>query len=214
MGGRWLGSGGCRKFGMEMKSYSITFMNDQCLRKVLLTLLLIVVVGIGADVLYLVAEHNFHVVTASQVYRSSRMSPAALTEVIQTHGIKSVLSLIGPSLTESNAVRLANADYFDVSISDRHEVTAQELDKIVAILRTAPKPLLIHCKAGADRTGLAASLFHYAIEGKPAGQADEELTLFYGHMPPGLGFSTSAMDRSFWRYVNHHAAGCAARITN
>lgn len=191
-----------------------TFMSNQCLRKLLVLLLTILVVGSGADILYLVVGHNFHVVTAGKVYRSSRMSPSALTEVIQEHGIKSILSLIGPNLAESNAVRLANADYFDVSISDRHKVTEQQMDRIVTILRTAPMPLLIHCKAGADRTGLAASLFHYAIEGKPADQADEELTLFYGHMPPGLGFSTSAMDRSFWYYVNHHAAGCAARITN
>jgi hypothetical protein len=194
-----------------MKPGSNMTMNNQCFRKVLLTLLLILIVGIGADAVYLVAEHNFHVVTAGQVYRSSRMSPEALTTVIQSHGIKSVLSLVGPSLTESNAVRLANADYFDVSISDRHEVTEWQMDEIISILRTAPKPVLIHCKAGADRTGLAASLYHYAVEGEPADRAAAELTLFDGHLPPGLGFSTGAMDRSFWRYVHSHAPG---KITN
>lgn len=196
---------------METKPYCNTAMSDQCLRRLLLTLLLVLVIGIGADALYLVAEHNFHVVVAGQVYRSSRMSPNALKEVIETHGIKSVLSLIGPNLTESNAVRSANADYFDVSISDRHKVTEPQMNRIIAMLRTAPKPVLIHCKAGADRTGLAASLYLYAIEGKPPGQAAEELTLFYGHMPPGLGFSTCAMDQSFWRYVNDHEFGRASQ---
>ena len=179
------------------------------LQRVVLAALLAVAVAIGADVLYLVAEHNFHVVTPGIVYRSSRMSPTDLTNLIQSDGIRSVLSLIGPDLNESNAVRNANAVYFDVSISDRHEVTEQRMDKIISILRKAPKPVLIHCKAGADRTGLAASLYLYAIAGEPAAQASSELTFFYGHLPPGLGFATAAMDRSFWRYVHHHAAGCA-----
>lgn len=194
-----------------MKPDSTTNMSDQCLRKVLLTLLAILVIGIGGDALYLVAEHNFHVVTAGQVYRSSRMSPAALTEVMQAHDIKSVLSLIGPSAAESNAVHAVQADYFDVSISDRHEVTDSEMDRIITVLRTAPKPLLIHCKSGSDRAGLVAALYHYAIEGEPANQAAKELTLFYGHLPPGLGFGTVAMDQSFWRYVHQHAAGSAAQ---
>ena len=33
-----------------------------------------------------------------------------------------------------------------------------KLRKLVNILRTAPKPILIHCKAGADRTGLASAI--------------------------------------------------------
>jgi hypothetical protein len=160
----------------------------------------------GTYAAYLVAEHNFHVVTAEQVYRSSRMSPATLTATMEQHGIKSVLSLIGPSLAESNTVQRLGGSYFDVSLSDRHEVTDAQMEKIIAVLRTAPKPVLIHCKAGADRTGLAAALYHYAIEGEPAAVADDELTLRYGHLPAWLGFGTSAMDRSYWRYVGAHAS--------
>ena len=167
---------------------------------------LVLLVGIGGYAGYLVMEHNFHVVMPGQVYRSSRMSPATLTATLEQHGIKSVLSLIGSSLAESNAVRAANADYFDVSISDRHEVTDGEMAKILAVLRDAPRPVLIHCKAGADRTGLAAALYLYAIEGEPATVADDELTLRYGHLPPSLGFASRAMDRSYWRYVGAHAS--------
>ena len=165
---------------------------------------LILLVGIGSYAGWLVMDHNFHVVMAGQVYRSSRMSPGTLDRVIQAHGIKSVLSLIGPSLSESNAVRRTGGTYFDVSLSDRHEVTDAQMGQIVALLRTAPKPVLIHCKSGADRTGLAAALYHYVIEEQPAGKADNALTLFYGHMPSWMGFGTSAMDRSFWRYVREH----------
>lgn len=170
----------------------------------LLLYALLLLVGIGGYTCYLVMDHNFHVVVAGQVYRSSRMSPAVLARVIQSHDIKSVLSLIGFSQAESNAVRAVDAHYFDVSISDRHEVSGEKLNKIIAVLRDAPKPLLIHCKAGADRTGLAAALYCYVVKGEPAAAADEELTLRYGHLPSWLGLGTSAMDHSYWAYVRGH----------
>lgn len=166
--------------------------------------LLCLALCLGAYAAYQVATDNFHTVVPGQVYRSSRMSPAALTATLEQHGIKSVFSLIGPSLAESNAVRQVGGSYFDISLSDRHEVTDAQMEQMVAVLRAAPKPLLIHCKAGADRTGLAAALFHYAVEGQPAEKADDGLTLFYGHIPSWMGFATSAMDRSFWRYVREH----------
>jgi protein tyrosine/serine phosphatase len=175
---------------------------------------LLLVAGTGAYAVYLVAGHNLHIVAPGQVYRSSRMNPDTLARTIQAHQIKSVLSLIGPSLVESNAVRQSGAMYYNVSISDRHAVTDQRLEEIVTILRTAPKPLLIHCKAGADRTGLAASLYHYAIEGQPAAQADDSLTLLYGHLPPWLGFASRAMDESFWRYAASHPPGCGTNDLN
>lgn len=174
--------------------------------KILLLATLVLVAGTGAYAVYLVAEHNMHVVATGQIYRSSRMSPATLTATLEQHGIKSVLSLIGPSLAESNAVARMGGSYFDVSLSDRHEVTDAQMEHILAVLRDAPKPLLIHCKPGADRTGLVAALYHYGIEGQPAAVADAELTLRYGHLPAWLGFGTSAMDRSYWRYVGAHAS--------
>jgi protein tyrosine/serine phosphatase len=169
--------------------------------------LIIVILLLGAYVLYEVAQSNFHTVAPGQVYRSSRMNTNTLARTIQAHQIKSVLSLVGPSLVESNAVRQSGAMYYDVSISDRHEVTDQRMDEIVTILRTAPKPLLVHCKSGADRAGLASALYRYAIEGQPADQADDSLTLLYGHMPPWLGFASRAMDESFRRYATSHPPG-------
>ncbi len=176
----------------------------------LLLVILFIVFAIGGYAGYLIAGHNLHVVEPGQVYRSSRMSPAALTQVIQAHGIKSVLSLIGWNHAESDTAQRLDVQYFEVSLSDRHEVTDAQFAEILAIIRCAPRPLLIHCKAGADRAGLVASLYRYAIEGQPAAVADQELTIRYGHLPPCLGFETSAMDRSFWRYVGGHASGSAA----
>jgi protein tyrosine/serine phosphatase len=43
-------------------------------------------------------------------------------------------------------------------------------------------PALIHCKSGADRTGLAAALFLLLHEKRPAADARAQLHLRYGHM--------------------------------
>lgn len=181
---------------------------------VVVKVLLCIVLCLGAYAAYEVAQNNFHAVVPGLVYRSSRMSPAALTATMEQHGIKSVLSLIGPSLAKSNAVQRSGGTYFDISLSDRLKVTDARMEQIVTVLRSAPKPVLIHCKAGADRTGLAAALYHYAIGGQPADQADDSLTLLYGHLPPWLGFATRAMDQSFWRYAASHSPGCGTNQLN
>src|SRR5947209_4291769 len=77
---------------------------------------------------------------------------------------------------------------------------------ILDIVRGAPKPLLIHCKSGADRTGLVAALYRYAEGGASAAEADRELSLAYGHFPY-LTSRSGAMDDSFWAYVRANPGG-------
>jgi protein tyrosine/serine phosphatase len=72
---------------------------------------------------------------------------------------------------------------------------------ILAILRQTPKPLVIHCRSGADRAGLIAALYLVAMEGQRAETAVQQLSLFYGHVPY-LWSRSGAMERSFWRYVS------------
>ena len=175
--------------------------------KILLLATLLLVVGTGAYAVFLVAEHNLHIVATGQIYRSSRMNPEVLAQVVQTHSLKSVLTLIGTNRAEGETLQRLGVEYFTYNLSDRQEVTDEQMENILATIRRAPKPLLIHCKAGADRTGLVAALYHYGIEGQPAAVADGELTVCYGHLPAGLGLGTSAMDRSFWRYAANHAPG-------
>jgi protein tyrosine/serine phosphatase len=49
--------------------------------------------------------------------------------------------------------------HYDVKLSAFREVDSGTLETILAIMRQAPKPLLLHCKSGADRSGLIASLY-------------------------------------------------------
>jgi protein tyrosine/serine phosphatase len=85
-------------------------------------------------------------------------------------------------------------------------VTAPQIARILDIVRRAPKPLLIHCMSGADRAGLVAALYDYAIAGESADKADGQLSLAYGHFPY-LTSRTGAMDASFWAFVHRHQEG-------
>jgi protein tyrosine/serine phosphatase len=71
------------------------------------------------------------------------------------------------------------------------------MDKIVQMMKDAPKPLLIHCKAGADRTSLASALYLHAVKNDK--NAEKQISILYGHFP-WLGSKTGAMDRSFEKY--------------
>src|SRR5438105_1672086 len=76
-------------------------------------------------------------------------------------------------------------------------VTRQQIDEVLNIIRNAPKPLLVHCTSGADRSGLVSALYRLADEGASVDQADRQLSLIYGHFPY-LTSRSKAMDDSFW----------------
>ncbi len=179
------------------------------LRKIFLAIgvtLLVIGLPVGGYALYTVATGNFHQVAAGQVFRSAQMNKAELAAAIQSYGIKSVLNLRGKNVgtgwydDEISVCRQDDVAHYDVPLSASKDVSLKRMDALVAILRNAPKPLLIHCRSGADRAAFGAALYHLAVEGMPASKADDELTIWYGHIPK-ITPSVAAMDRSFCQYV-------------
>jgi protein tyrosine/serine phosphatase len=162
-------------------------------------------------VLVTIQHSNFHVVKNGEVYRSAQMNGEQLANVIQKYGIKSILNLRGENpKTSWHQIELATAVkwhviHYDWGFGAGDELTPEKMNDLITLLHHAPKPVLIHCQAGADRTGLAAALYCYAIEGQSAEDADRQLTVWYGHLPfPWL--KAQAMDHSFWRYTSNQSA--------
>ena len=151
-------------------------------------------------------QGNFHAVKEGAFYRSAQLSKDELQRTIREHKIRSVLNLRGAhpgqawydeELAVSQSLGVAHYDY---SLSAHRFVTGQQISEVLGILRDAPKPLLVHCKSGADRTGLVSALYRLAEERENAHQADRELSLVYGHFPY-LTSRSKAMDDSFWAFV-------------
>jgi len=172
---------------------------------------LCIVCLIGTFALYLVLTHNFHVVSPGRIYRSGQVTREMLVKTVQKDGIKSVLNLRGVSSkgnwyeVELQAARELGLNHFDFPLSAGHEVTDEQIDGLLAIIDNAPKPLLIHCKSGSDRTGLASALYLYARENKSPQEASRQLSIRSGHFPYLFWRDTRWMGTSFWRYLKNHA---------
>ena len=99
-------------------------------------------------------------------------------------------------MAESARLGLVHADF---ALSASREVTNVEAVQLIALMRTLPKPLLIHCQHGSDRTGLLAALYLAAIKGEDAETADQQLSLYYGHFAVPYLSAAYPMDESWDR---------------
>ncbi len=168
---------------------------------------LVLLVAVASFVGYLRLSGNVHVVEPGRFYRSAQLDSAQLDHVIREDGIKSILNLRGASPGagwydhEVAVSRALGVTHYDFGISASHFVPRARIDSILAIIRAAPKPMIVHCKAGADRAGLVSALYQRVVQGESKDEADRQLTLRYGHFP-WLGSGTEAMDRSYWSYVD------------
>ena len=155
-------------------------------------------------------EGNLHAVSTGILYRSAQLSKTETRWAVREYQIKSVLNLRGAHAgqpwydEEIAAAGELGLAHFDYRLSAKRFVTSQQIDEILDIMRKAPKPLLIHCKSGADRSGLVAALYRFSETGAAAAEADRELSLVYGHFPY-LTSRSGAMDDSFWAFVHSRA---------
>lgn len=150
---------------------------------------------------------NFREVEPQVLYRSGQLDGEELREVAQRYGIRSVLSLRGGSPGDSwydaeiQTSRELGLQRYQFKMSAHRDLPPERLDEVVRLIREAPKPLLVHCNAGADRTGLVVAA--YALrKGRDVATAETQLSLRYGHFPY-LGSASSAMDRSLLAYGQH-----------
>jgi protein tyrosine/serine phosphatase len=164
------------------------------------------VVGLGAWVGFIQLDGNLRTVEEGAVYRSAQLDRAGFERAIKERGIKSILNLRGPNQGspwydgEIAVSKELGITHYDYGISARRQVNVERMAEIVAIMRDAPKPILIHCQSGADRSGLVSALYELAVRRKTPDEADRQLSLYYGHFPY-LTSRTKAMDQSFWVYV-------------
>lgn len=157
---------------------------------------------------YLAANGNFATVAPGEVYRSAQPDAAALQAFAARQGRGSVINLRGPApnqawyKNELNASEAAGLAHYDFAMSADKELSPAEARRLIALIGAAPKPVLLHCRSGADRTGLAAALYLYA-SGEP-GRAGRQLSLSYGHFPY-FWSRTGAMDASLAAYLGETA---------
>jgi protein tyrosine phosphatase (PTP) superfamily phosphohydrolase (DUF442 family) len=131
---------------------------------------------------------NFSVVEKGKLYRSAQLSPQALKAYIKKYGIKTIINLRGEhpkekwwrqekSVADRYHVTLVNIPTSAVSM-----ISKESVDKILQIFDTAPRPILVHCMAGIDRTGEVSALWVLDQQKKSKSEARKQLSMWHGHI--------------------------------
>lgn len=152
---------------------------------------------------YLHATGNFHTVLSNELYRSAQVTPESLAAYQELYGIRSVINLRGASATaiwyrkEVAAARHLSIRHLDFRMSAKRRLSVAQADALIEILKSAPKPILIHCWSGADRSGLVAALYLAAVAGAGERKAEEQLSIRYGHIGIPIISRAYAMDETW-----------------
>lgn len=148
---------------------------------------------------------NFHEVLPGQVFRSAQQRPEPLKEMIRRHGIKTVINLRGLCnghpwyMDQCEAVQDLGINQEDLSFSAHRMPSAPELARLIEVLDNTEYPILLHCRQGADRTGLAAVVVRFLYTEDTLEQALTHMSYRYGHLPVG---KTLYLDRFFELYTH------------
>jgi tyrosine-protein phosphatase SIW14 len=118
------------------------------------------------------ALKNLHQVSP-EIYRSAQPSAADLKLLCEKLGVRSVLTLRDYHDDGDEAKGLPLALY-RVEM-DADEVEPEKVAMALRLLREAPKPVLIHCWHGADRTGLVVAAWRISTQGWTPDAAIDEL---------------------------------------
>ncbi len=159
--------------------------------------------GLGAYLFAIQAGGNFSEVLPGTLYRSNQPTALQVADYAQRYGIKTIVNLRGSSEAASwykNEVAAAGAlgiKHIDFKMSATRQLSVEEAHKLVTLLRDAPTPILIHCKSGADRTGLASVLYLNRIAGVDEDIAERQLSIRFGHFSIPFLSPTYAMDENW-----------------
>jgi protein tyrosine phosphatase (PTP) superfamily phosphohydrolase (DUF442 family) len=133
-------------------------------------------------------EGNLAVVDEGRVIRSAQPT-SQLPRLVAEYGLRSILNLRGGNPADSwydaevRTAQTSNLAFYDLPLSATRRPTRRELLLLFDILARCPYPLLIHCKSGADRTGLASALYLMTRKGERPEQAEGTFALEFGHIP-------------------------------
>lgn len=134
---------------------------------------------------------NFHTVLPGRVYRSAQLDEKDLRRYVAQHGIRTVVNLRGecPQFgwyqTERTTLAELGVIHRDINFSSTLVPAVSEFRELVETLTTCEYPLLIHCRRGADRTGLASAICLLLASDADPENSRSQMDWRYGHFEAG-----------------------------
>lgn len=131
---------------------------------------------------------NFHTVEKGALYRSGQLKPSRLKKYVKKHGIKTIINLRGVNQKtkwwkrEKKITKELGINFYNIPFNAGNFSSKKNLYKLLYLYEHAPKPILIHCRDGADRSGEAAALWILEHQGKSKKEALKHLSFKYGYI--------------------------------
>ncbi len=144
---------------------------------------------------------NFAAVLPGRVYRCNHPTPARLSELASRYRLRTVVNLRGHRRCGSDALsrqatRQLGLVHVDMAFESRGAPHRDRILRFAALYHGLAFPVLMHCKSGADRAGLASGLV-LLFEGGRAADALRQLSWRFGHFNRSR---TGILDAFFLRY--------------
>lgn len=142
---------------------------------------------------------------APGVFRANQPNHKRLEEW-QRKGLRSVLYLRGtamgaPYRAEERACAALGLSFHIFHISAHRLPPAEQVLALITLFREIEKPFVMHCRAGADRTGLASAIYLLAVAERPVSEARAMLAARFGHW---RWSSTGVLDQLVLHYAAAH----------
>lgn len=143
---------------------------------------------------------NMHRISGG-AWRSAQPWPHHIRRFAAAGG-RSVISLrggysFGSLPLEAEACAAEDLDFRKFILRSRDLPTVAEIHAFLELVRDVEAPVLLHCKSGADRAGLASALYLALIEERPVAEARKQLSPAFGHFRQG---KTGVLDAFFDAY--------------
>ena len=144
---------------------------------------------------------NAAAVVPGKVYRANHPAPFRLASLARRFGAHTLVNLRGHRQCGSDALSREAAgrlglQHVDMAFESRGAPHRERILRFAQIYRELAFPMLMHCKSGADRAGLASGLV-VLFEGGTATDALQQLSWRYGHFNRSR---TGILDAFFLRY--------------
>ncbi|MGF1544059.1 MAG: tyrosine-protein phosphatase [Parvularculaceae bacterium] len=147
---------------------------------------------------------NSHVVEPGRLWRSYQPGPRKLAQW-RERGVRTVVNLRGdkPSgflFLEEEACADLGLAHVPFRVFSREAPSVETLKGARDLFRRIDYPALIHCKSGADRAGLMATLYLFFTGREPLDEAMRHLSWRYGHLRQG---ETGVLDAALEEFIEH-----------
>lgn len=174
--------------------------------------LLLIAFFLILEIVRVTAGPNWHTLVDGELYRSAQLSESELYSAVNRFGLKTIINLRAECpwepwyQEETRVVKNLNLTRVDLNFSAYLPPAPQEMQKLWNALETAPRPILIHCRRGADRTGLTCVLAMLHHEDKqPVEVARQHLSMRAGHAFIGRVEAMSEVLDTYEHWLNKNS---------